>query len=54
MLNRDHSAGPDDMAGKPYEQDQDQPGGQLRLARGLRWSDILAEIERDNELRDAA
>lgn len=25
-----------------------------RLARGLRWSDIVAEIERENDLRDAA
>lgn len=24
------------------------------LARGLLWSDVVAEIERDNQLRDAA
>jgi hypothetical protein len=32
----------------------DQPRGTPLLARGMLWSDLVAEIERDNELRDAA
>lgn len=36
---------------RPWE---DGRTGMPLLARGVRWSDIVAEMERDNELRDAA
>lgn len=43
----------------PQPQPQPQPWedgrvGMPLLARGVRWSDIVAEMQRDNELRDAA
>lgn len=45
-------AATDDALPEPRE--EDHPAGTPRLAAGVRWSDILAEIRRDNQLRDAA
>jgi hypothetical protein len=47
-----HSLAADEMVPEPQE---DQPASTPRLAPGLQWSDIVAEIRRDdNRLRDAA
>jgi hypothetical protein len=41
----------DDAVSDPWE---DHGRGTPLLARGVRWSDVVADIERDNQLRDAA
>lgn len=47
----DEPAVADDMAPEPRNHHR---VGATLLARGVRWSDIVADIERDNQLRDAA
>jgi hypothetical protein len=53
MTSDDRASGPAGDAA-PEEAWDDQPSEAPRLAPGVRWSDILAEIERDNEQLDEA